>query len=116
VKSPEKDFHESGHRKKCGDDRAEHMMPATDVLASLDAWTDCFAAIVGAKVRVEPGQWHAFGHEPRAHALAESEWREIRTGFGRALDRSSPAEQERLGLNRDATLQPAKSEGEKLRE
>ena len=37
-------------------------------------------------------------------------------GFGRAPEKSSPAEQERLGLNRDATLRPAKSEGEKLRE
>lgn len=35
---------------------------------------------------------------------------------GKAPPNSSPAEQERLGLNEDASLQMKKSEGEKLRE
>ena len=37
-------------------------------------------------------------------------------GLGRAPEGSSPAEQESEGLNRDRTLRPKKSEGEKLRE
>jgi hypothetical protein len=109
---------EFGHGKKYSDNQAEHMVQEPEVFAAFDAWTDRFAAIVGAKGRVEPGRWRAFGHEPRAHALADLKlkWREIRMGFGRAPEGSSPAEQERLGLNRDATLHPAKSEGAKLRE
>jgi hypothetical protein len=36
--------------------------------------------------------------------------------FGSPRINSSPARQQRLGLNRDVTTDPKKSEGEKLRE
>lgn len=43
-------------------------------------------------------------------------WRELRMGMGKAPAGSSPARQEELGINRDATLSPKKGEGEKRRE
>lgn len=42
-------------------------------------------------------------------------WREIRMGFGNPPEGSSPERQQREELNRDATLRPRRSEGEKLR-
>jgi hypothetical protein len=42
-------------------------------------------------------------------------WREWRMKVGQAPANSSPAEQEELGLNRDATFFPSRSDGERLR-
>ena len=55
----------------------------------------------------------AAGHR---FADAELEWRELRMTRGRPPAGSSPAAQQKLGLNRDATLSPRKGEGETLRE
>ncbi len=46
----------------------------------------------------------------------KAKWREIRMGLGNPPEGSSPAKQEELDLNKDLTLTPRKSEGEKLRE
>ena len=87
-------------------------------LRGFDAWTDAFAAFVAAKGKVEPGRHRAFGHEAGGHRLADArlKWRAIRLGLGVPPAGSSPAAQQRLGLNDDATLRYSKSEGEKLRE
>jgi hypothetical protein len=60
---------------------------------------DGFAQHVGARGKVEPGRWRAYGHEPMGHRP----------------EGSSPAVQDDMGPNDDATLQPKKGEGEKLR-
>jgi hypothetical protein len=83
----------------------------------LDAWTDQFARFVEAKGKVEPGKYRAFGYEAPGHFLGDVRlaWRDIRMRFGSPRVGSSPAKQQRLGLNRDVTKEPKKSEGEKLR-
>jgi hypothetical protein len=84
---------------------------------AFDAWTDAFAEFVGAKGKVEPGEFRAFGREAPGHKLADAKliMRNWRMKLGMAPTDSSPAVQETLGLNRDRTLHPARGEGEKLR-
>ncbi len=53
------------------------------------------------------------GHLLRDIKLA---WRDVRMRAGRPPENSSPEKQQELGLNRDVTFDPAKGEGEKLRE
>ncbi|HTL27368.1 MAG TPA: hypothetical protein VL280_12165, partial [Burkholderiales bacterium] len=99
------------------DNQAEHMEADAHVFESFDRWVAEFAAFVGGKGKVEPGRYRAYGHERHGHRWADMKlkWREIRIGLGVPPDGSSPARQQRLGVNRDATLRPKESEGEKLR-
>jgi len=109
---------EFGRGRTYSENQAEHMVHEARVLAEFDAWTARFADFVAHKGQVEPGRWRAFGYEPPSHRVADMKlkWREIRMGLGHAPPGSSPAAQERLGLNQDATLRPERSEGEKLRD
>ena len=99
------------------DDQAEDMIEDTDFMAAFDAWTDRFAAHVAAKGRVEPGEYRAYGHEAPSHRIADAKlkWREIRMRAGLPPANSSPAAQQARGLNHDARLATAQSEGERLR-
>ncbi len=105
-----------GKGKKYSDNQAEDMA-SENVYADFDAWTDRFAAFVARKGKVEPGEFRAFGFTAPSHRLADLrlKWRTVRMGTGYAPAGSSPAAQEKLQLNRDATLNPKQSEGEKLR-
>jgi hypothetical protein len=107
-----------GDGKKYSDNQAEDLLREKDVLRRFDQWTDAFAAIVEKKGKVEPGTYRAYGYKAPGHRVADLKlkWREVRMGLGRAPAGSSPAIQEELGLNRDATLSPRAGEGEKLRE
>jgi len=111
-------YKEFGKGKKYSDNQAEHMATETDVFADFDAWTDAFAGFVGAKGKVEPGMFRAYGYEAPGHLFKDlkAKWREVWTGLGYAPEGSSPAKQQELDLNRDETLTPKKSEGEKLRD
>ena len=85
---------------------------------AFDAWSNRFAEHVARKGKIEAGTYRAFGYKASTHGVDDLKlkWREIRIGLHHAPEGSSPAIQDELGLNRDATLQPKKSEGEKLRE
>ncbi len=108
---------EFGQGRKYSENQAEHMAEQ-EVWAPFDAWTEAFASFVRQKGRVESGRYRAFGYEAPGHRIADLKltWRDRRMRLGHAREGSSPAMQEELGLNRDATLRPSKSEGEKLRE
>jgi len=108
----------TGKDKPYADNQAEHMVGDTPFMTTYDAWTDEFTRFVASKGKVEPGQWRAFGYEAPGHrwAGAKLKWRGLRMSMGQSPAGSSPAEQERLGLNDDATLHTTRSEGEKLRE
>jgi len=97
--------------------QAEHMAEEDEILPAFDAWTDRFATFVAAKGKVPPGRWRAFGHEAPGHRLADVKllWRELRMGLGAAPPGSSPAEQDKQGLNEDTGFHWKRSEGEKLR-
>jgi hypothetical protein len=100
------------------DNQAEDMVREEPFMAAFDAWTGRFAAFVGEKGKVEPGQYRAYGYAAPGHRWADAKlkWRELRMKMGLAPAGSSPAAQQELGLNRDATLSPRQGEGEKLRE
>jgi hypothetical protein len=110
---------EFGRGKKYSDNQAEDMAATEEkVYEDFDAWTNAFAQYVGAKGKVEPGKYRAYGYEAPGHLMKDlkAKWREIKTGLGYPPEGSSVEEQQKLGLNQDATLRPKKSEGEKLRE
>ena len=105
-----------GRGRKYSDNQAEDMTRES-VYGEFDAWTDRFAAFVGAKGKIEPGRYRAYGYEAPPHRWADwkLKWRELRMGTGHPPEGSSPAKQQASNLNRDATLHPKRSEGEKLR-
>jgi len=109
---------EFGKGTKYSDNQAEHMATGTDVFQDFDEWTNAFTAFVRGKDKVEPNKYRAYGYEPPGHLKKDlkAKWREIKTGLGYPPKGSSPAKQAELELNKDLTLTPKKSEGEKLRE
>ena len=108
----------TGKGRPYSEDQAEHMARDATFMSAFDAWADAFAAFVAAKGKVEPGAHRAYGHKPGGHRWADAKlkWRTLRIGVGLPPAGSSPAAQQALGLNDDATLRVQKSEGEKLRE
>ncbi len=110
-------YTEFGKNKKYSDNQAEHMAGEGHVYRDVDAWADRFVGFVAEKGKVNPGTYRAYGHEPPGKLWEEAklQWRSIRVRTGRAPEGSSPAAQEGRDLNRDATLRPQESEGEKLR-
>lgn len=100
------------------ENQAEDMVREAPFMENFDAWVDRFADFVGRKGQVPPGRYRAYGYEAPGHRYADLKlkWREWRMGLGMAPDGSSPAAQQRLDLNRDATLHPKRGEGAKLRE
>lgn len=108
----------TGKGKPYADDQAEDMVRDDAFMAAFDRWTDAFTGFVAAKGRVAPGRWRAYGYQAPGHRWADAKLklRGIRLGLGLPPEGSSPAEQQRLGLNDDATLRTTRSEGERLRE
>jgi len=81
-------------------------------------WLSAFAEHVGAKGKITPGRFRAFGYEPPSHRWADAKlfWRSFQMARGHAPEGSSPAAQEERGLTDDANFAIKKTEGEKLRE
>lgn len=101
-----------GHGKKYSDNQSEHMMQDPDVLAAFDAFGDRFAAFVRQKGKVPPGPHRAFGYERPGHFVQDLRlfWQNLRMSLGRSLPGTSPRTQELLGISRDATFFPKRSE------
>lgn len=108
---------EFGQGRSYSENQAQHM-PEQGVWASFDAWTDACADFVARKGKVEPGKYRAYGYEPPKHRWADVKlgWREARMRLGIPPAGTSPAIQEEMGLNRDATLRPKRGEGVKVRD
>lgn len=94
------------------DDQAEDMVRDGEFMAAFDDWTEAFATFVAAKGKVEPGEFRAYGFEAPSHRWSDAKlkWRELRMSLGQPPAESSPAEQQEMELNQDATLSPEKSE------
>jgi hypothetical protein len=109
---------EFGRGKKYSDNQAEHMADQPGLFDEFDAWTDAFATHVGRKGKVTPGRYRAYGYNPSSHFIADlkTKWRGIRMALGHPIPGTSPAFQQDLGLNRDATIRYKKGEGAKLRD
>jgi hypothetical protein len=120
IEVPDELWHyvQFGKGEKYSDNQAEHLPRHEKALVELEAWTRRFADFVGRKGKVEPGKYRAFGYKAPGHFLRDVKlaWRDVRMRSGHPPEDSSPEKQQKLDLNRDVTSDPAKSEGEKLRE
>jgi len=98
--------------------QAEDLARHDVVLAAVDAWADRAATFVARKGRVPAGRFRAYGYQAPRHRLADLKlkWRSLRMSAGHPKPGTSPAEQAKADLNRDATFSPKRGEGEKLRE
>jgi len=110
-------YEQFGDGKKYSENQSEHMLDEQTLWKSFDGWTDAFAKHVEKKGKVKPGKYRAYGYRPPSHIIADlkTKWRGLRMALGKAIPGTSPAIQEELGLNRDATIFYKKGEGRKLR-
>jgi hypothetical protein len=106
-----------GMGRKYSDNQAEDMARDDRFLAAFDAWTRDFVAHVRAKGAVPPGRYRAYGYVRPPHRWADAKlwWRDRRMRLGLPRRGSSPAEQQKLGLSRDVTMNPKLGDGRKLR-
>ena len=111
-------FAEWGRGETYSANQAEHLVDRHEALAEFDSWTDAFTDHVARKGKVLPGRFRAYGYRPPSHVLADlrTKWRGLRMALGVPVPGTSPALQQRRGLNRDATLHYKKGEGAKLRD
>ena len=108
----------SGKGKKYSDNQAEDMVREDEFMQTFDDWTKNFETFVAQKGKVQPGKYRAYGFKQSPDLLQELKTgiRSWKLRFGLAPKGSSPWHQKHLELNKDTTLKPGKSEGEKLRE
>lgn len=109
-------YEEFGKGKPYSRNQSEHMKEEPHVFASIDDWATRVVDTVEAKGKVCPGQYRAYGYKAPSHRAAnlKLKWRELRMSAGVPRAGSSPALQQREGLNRDATFSPERSEAERL--
>lgn len=107
----------TGQGKKYSDNQAEDVVKEKQFMKIFNNWVKDFETFVAAKGKVKPGKYRAFGYQPPTNL-----WKEAKTGIrtwmlrlGITPENSSPEKQKEQNLNRDTTLHPTKSEGEKLR-
>ena len=107
----------SGKGKKYSDNQAENMIRENEFMQSFHRWVDDFASFVQQKGKVTPGKWRAYGFKKPNNLWVEAKTglRDWKLRVGWAPPYSSNKKQIDLDLNKDITLQPKKSEGEKLR-
>ena len=112
------EYAESGLGKKYSDNQSEDVINDTEYMHKFGQWVKAFELFVSQKGKVTPGKYRAYHHKPPPHF-----WNELKTGirafklrFGIAPKESSNEAQMNLNLNRDTTLHPKKTEGQKLRE
>ena len=108
----------SGIGKKYSQNQSEDLVNEKEYMELFNKWVINFEKFVGEKGKVQPGKYRAYGFKQPPHF-----WSELKTGiralklrFGKAPVNSSPEKQIQLNLNRNTTLHPKKTEGEKLRE
>ena len=108
----------SGKGKKYSENQAEDMIDENVFMQSFEQWVNNFEGFVRNKGKVKPGKYRAYGFKRSTNLLKEAKTgiRSWMLRFGITPENSSAQKQKELGLNKDTTLSPAKSEGEKLRE
>lgn len=106
-----------GKGKKYSESQAEDMFYDEKVMSQFDNWVKEFADFVWLKGKVRPGKYRAYGYNPPPHFFKEINlgWKYFRMMIGKPVKNSSPWYQQKLNLNKDATLHPKKGEGKKLR-
>ncbi len=108
----------TGKNKKYSDNQSEDAIQDGAFMESFYKWVKNFEVFVNEKGKVPPGKYRAYGFRPPTHV-----WANVKDGIryfkmmvGKSPEGSSPEVQEEMGLNKDATWQTKKGEGEKLRD
>ncbi len=85
---------------------------------AFDGWAKRFGDFVGKKGKVPASAYRAYGYKAPGHLGRDLQllWRDARMRTGFPPEGSSPAEQQKLGLNQDALLRPGQGEGKRLRD
>ncbi len=93
-------------------------MKETEFMQTFDNWVSEFEKFVRVKGKVSPGKWRAYGFTPPTNLIKEAKTgiRSWMLRFGITPKNSSVREQKEQDLNKDTTLSPKKTEGEKLRD
>lgn len=107
-----------GKNKKYSDNQAEDMIKINDGIEEFDEWIKNFTDFVAKKGKVQPGKYRAYGYEAPGHFFQDIRlgWQNARMRLGIPVKNSSVDEQQKMDLNKDVTLNPKESEGEKLRD
>lgn len=107
----------SGKGKKYSDNQSEDVVNDDAFMQNFDKWVSDFEIFVTKKGKVLPGKWRAYDYEPPTNLQKEAKTgiRSWMLRLGITPENSSPEKQKELGLNKDTTLHPKKSEGDKLR-
>ncbi len=107
----------TGKDKKYSENQAEDVIAETAFMQAFKSWVNDFENFVRQKGKVKPGKYRAYGSKPPFNPI-----KELKTGirswklrFGITPEGSSVEKQKELELNKDTTLHPKRSEGEKLR-
>ena len=108
----------SGKGKKYSDNQAEDMIRENPFIQTFDQWVKDFTAFVQQKGKVKPNTYRAYGFKLPTNFIKEIKTgiRSLKLRIGWAPKGSSPWYQKHFDLNKDITLSPHKSEGNKLRE
>jgi len=107
-----------GKQKKYSNNQAEDMIGEDEFMQTFDVWVNEFSVFVEQKGKVKSNKYRAYGHQPPRHVWASVEdgIRYFKMMVGKPPKGSSPQIQQDLGLNKDATWNTKKGEGEKLRD
>ncbi len=110
-------YADCGVGKKYSDNQSEHVISDSEYMGKFENCVASFEKFIEAKGKVKPGRYRAFGYKQPAHF-----WSELKIGlralmlrFGKAPVGSSPQKQLDFHLNKNTTLHPKRTEGEKLR-
>jgi len=106
-----------GKDKKYSDAQAEDMVKEDGLMQDFEKWVHDFKTFVQKKGKVPAGKYRAYGYKAPGHLWANVQdgIRYFKMMVGKAPKGSSPQIQEDMELNKDATWQTKKGEGEKLR-
>ncbi len=107
----------SGVGKKYSDNQSEDVIDDSTYMNSFLSWVKEFEVFVRRKGKIQPGKYRAYGYKPPV-ALGgkiRNGIRALKLRFGKAPVNSSAEKQLKLGLNRNTTLHPKKTDGEKIR-
>lgn len=108
----------SGKGRKYSENQSEHMVAEDEFMNTFQDWVKNFESFVKHKGKVIPGKYRAYGFKQ-----SPNRWHELLSGIrswklrlGIPPKRSSVWYQQKEGLNKDVTMHPKRSEGQKLRE
>lgn len=109
--------HTFGEDRPYSENQAEHMVQDQKLMHEFDLWVKDFTYFVRAKGKVPENKFPIKDYRAPGHRWEDIKlgWRWLRMSLGRASKETSPRNQQELRLNKDAVLNPYKSEQDQQR-